>query len=104
MIRYGVYISEPAEADILDVFKYIASQLNSPVSALNMVDAIEEALNSLEEMPYRYPPVSDERLAAMGYRKLTLKNYIIFFTVDEESKVVDIERILYARRDWLSIL
>jgi plasmid stabilization system protein ParE len=40
----------------------------------------------------------------MGYRKLIVKNYIAFFTVDEKAKTIDVERILYARRDWLRIL
>jgi plasmid stabilization system protein ParE len=48
--------------------------------------------------------VTDERLAMKGYHKLPVKNYIIFFTIDEKSKVVDVERILYARRDWYLIL
>lgn len=39
-----------------------------------------------------------------GYRKLIIKNYIAFFTVDEQARVVDVERILYARRDWLNII
>jgi plasmid stabilization system protein ParE len=55
-------------------------------------------------MPQKCPPVTDERLAVMGYRKLLVKNYIVFFTIDEQSKIVDVERILYARRDWHYIL
>jgi plasmid stabilization system protein ParE len=39
----------------------------------------------------------------VGYRQLIVKNYIAFFTMDEKN-VVDVERIFYARRDWLCIL
>ena len=49
-------------------------------------------------------PVTDERLASIGYRKLIVKGYIAFYTIDEQSKAVDIVRILYARRDWLQLL
>jgi plasmid stabilization system protein ParE len=55
-------------------------------------------------MPYACPPVIDERLARMGYRKLIVRSHIAFFTIDENAKVVNIERVLYARRDWLHIL
>jgi plasmid stabilization system protein ParE len=50
------------------------------------------------------PARRHERLASMGYRKLQVKNYIAFFTINEKDGVVDVERILYTRRDWLRIL
>ena len=40
----------------------------------------------------------------MGYRKLVVKNYVVFYLIDEKNKVVEIGRILYGRRDWLSLL
>jgi plasmid stabilization system protein ParE len=69
-----------------------------------MMDAIEEAVLGLVDIPQKYPLVTDERLASLGYQKLVVKNHIVFFTIDEKSKVVDVERILYVRRDWLRIL
>ena len=104
MAAYRVEVSEPAEKDLHDIVRYISSQLLAPMTAANMLDAIEASLTTLEDMPQKYAPVTDERLALMGYRKLLVKNYIVFFTIDEKAKVVDVERILYARRDWLNIL
>lgn len=104
MVEYRVDVSEPAENDIRNIIRYISAQFMAPATAAKMLDDIEEALGGLTEMPQKYPPVTDEKLASMGYRKLMIKNYIAFFTVDEKAKVVDVERILYARRDWISIL
>ena len=104
MAVYRVDISEPAENDLRDIVRYISSKLDAPITALKMMDAVEEAVGGLSDMPQKYPLVTDERLAAMGYHKLIVKNYIAFFTIDEKNKVVDVERILYARRDWLRIL
>jgi len=104
MITYKVEVSKPAENDLRDIVLYISGQLNAPMTALKMMDAIEDALNGLANMPQRCPLISDERLAAMGYRKLMVKNYIAFFTVNEKNRIVDVERILYARRDWLRLL
>ncbi|MEA4804860.1 type II toxin-antitoxin system RelE/ParE family toxin [Acetobacterium wieringae] len=104
MIIYNIEISEPAENDLRDVIHYISSQLSSPMTAINMMDVIEAALLFLSEMPQKCPAVRDDRLASMGYRKLLIKNYIAFFTIDEQAKVVNVERILYARRDWLRLL
>jgi len=104
MAKYRVDVSDPAESDLGDIIRYIASQLSAPLSALHLMEILEEAMEDLSDMPQRYPFVSDERLAQMGYRKLSVKNYIVFFSIDEKDKVVDIERILYGRRDWLRIL
>lgn len=104
MAHYRVDVSEPAENDLRDIVRYISAQLSAPLSAANMMDAIEEALRSLAFMPQRCPNVNDERLAMMGYHKLLVKNYIVFFTIDEKLKVVNVERILYSRRNWHRIL
>lgn len=104
MARYRVDVSDPAESDLRDIIRYISAQLSAPMTATKMIDVIEEAIAGLADMPQKCPPITDERLASMGYRKLVVKNYIVFFTIDEKSKVVDVERILYARRDWLRIL
>lgn len=104
MAKYRVDVSEPAESDLGDIIRYIASQLSVPMSALRLMELFEEAMEGLAEMPQRYPFVADERLAQMGYRKLPVKNYIIFFSIDEKNKIVDIERILYGRRDWLRFI
>lgn len=104
MATYRVDLSEPAENDLVDIVKYIASQLSAPLSALNMMDLLDEAMTGLSDLPQRCPAVRDERLSQMGYRKLIVKNYVVFFSIDEKNKVVNIERILYFRRDWLRIL
>lgn len=104
MEKYKVYISEPAENDLRDIVRYISAQLSAPITALKMMDIIEEAISELSFMPQKCPFVVDERLARLGYHKLVVKNYIVFFTIDEELKVVDIERILYVRRNWRHIL
>jgi plasmid stabilization system protein ParE len=104
MAGHRTDVSEPAEHDLMNVVRYISAQVDAPVTAVHMMDAIEEALGGLADMPQRYPPLAEERLAALGYRKLIVKNHIAFFTIDEKNKVVNVERILYARRDWMRIL
>lgn len=103
-MKYRIDLSEPAEKDLIDIVKYIASQLSVPMSAYHMMEMFEEAIASLSDSPQRCPLIADERLSQLGYRKLIIKNYIVFFSVDEKNMVVDIERILYSRRDWLRFI
>ena len=104
MVKYRVDVSDPAEEDLRDILRYISSQLSAPITALKMVDTIESALTKLANMPESYPLVRDDRLASMGYRRLEVKNYTAFFTINEKEKIVDVERILYARRDWANLI
>jgi plasmid stabilization system protein ParE len=104
MDKYRVDVSEPAEKDLQDIIRYISAQLSAPATALEMMEALENAMMSLTDMPQKSPPVTDEHLATMGYRKLLVKNYIVFFSIDEKGKVVSVERILYTRRNWSLIL
>jgi plasmid stabilization system protein ParE len=103
-VIYNIRHTESSERDLLDILRYIATELKEPATALRMVDTIDKIIESLSHMPHRCPLVDDERLAALGYRKLHVKNYIAFFTIDELKKTIYVERILYARRDWLHIL
>jgi len=101
---YNVNLTEPAENDLRDIARYISSQLNAPSAALNMMQTLKEAIAKLEMMALSHPFVGDDRLAALGYRLFPVKGYIIFYMVDEKEKSVDVDRILYGRRDWRNIL
>jgi plasmid stabilization system protein ParE len=104
MSRYKVFLSNTVEQDIRDPFNYIAKTLKVPITAMDHLEAIEIALADLEANPEVHPLVRDERLAALGYRWLPVKGYVIFYTIGEAKKSVDVVRVLYAKRNWASIL
>ena len=104
MDTYDVNITEPAEDDLRDIARYISSQLGVPGTALNVIQAIKKAVSKLEKNALIYPLVRDDRLASIGYRSVTVKNYTTFYVVNEKEKKVDVDRILYSRRDWKSIV
>jgi len=37
-------------------------------------------------------------------RKLIIKNYIAFYRINENKKIVTIERIIYGKNDWINKL
>jgi plasmid stabilization system protein ParE len=104
MEKYKVSVSAPAKRDIREIHSYISQQLMESQIADRIFDALYAAVGSLVEMPHRFPIVTNERLATIGYRKLVSDNYIIFYTIDETAGIVYVERVLYSRRDWLSLL
>lgn len=104
MDKYTVDVLQPAKHDMRDIYLYIANELHVPIAAADLLDEIENALGRLAFSPHGNPRVRHERLAHQGYRMLIIRNYIAFFTINEQAKVVEVERILYGRRDWANIL
>ena len=107
MDNYRIFVSEPAIEDMAEIAAYISTQLNSPDTAENMLDAFHEAISSLACMPKRYPLVRDDLLASLGYRLMPVKNYNVLFSVNESlsnARDVNIERVLYSKRNWKHLL
>ena len=103
-MSYSLNITDIAEEDILATVKYIADILKNPIAANNLLDEIERHEKILEDTPGIYTFVRDEYLAGKGLRYVTIKNFMLFYTIDEENKIVNIIRFLYGRRDWKNIL
>ena len=47
---------------------------------------------------------SDERLAQEGVRSFPVKNYTIFYVVDEQIQIVTIISVMYSKRNWANLL
>ena len=101
---YFVNITDIAEEEILSTVKYISGELKAPKAANNLLDEIEKHEEILEKTPNIYPNVPNEYLAIKGLKFVIIKNYLMFFTVDEDAKMVNVIRFLYGRRDWKNIL
>ena len=101
---YSLVITDIAEKDILDTVYYIANVLKAPAAANNLLDEIERHEEILENTPNIYPVVPDEYLAQRGMKFTRIKNYLLFYTINEDEKIVTVIRFLYARRDWKNIL
>lgn len=97
--QYELQYLPTARKDIYDLTLYIANQLHAPESALRIVDAMEASIERLSEFPYAFPVYRTIKPLATEYRMLPVEGYNVFYTVLEEDKVVEIHRVLYAKRD-----
>ena len=88
-----------ARQDLHDIYEYIAFTLSAPDAARNTSERIVEAVSSLESMPKRNPLYKDEPWHSKGVRFVPVRNYLVFYTVDEETDTVSISRIMYGGRD-----
>lgn len=84
-----------AQQDLKDIYEYIAYSLQNPDVARNLYQKIIQSVYSLKSMPERNPLYKEEPWHSRGLRFVPIKNYLLFYTVNQETQVVSIARILY---------
>lgn len=102
--RFRVAITKRAYEDLDSIYGYIKNDLKNENVALDLIDEIEKSILRLKDYPYSCCLVEDDKLKDQGYRKLIVKNYITFYLVSDEEKVVSIMRILYGRQDYKNMI
>ena len=90
MEKYEVKIFSTAKQDLLEIIDYLNTL--SPETALRYYDKLTEEIGGLSHMPERCPRP----------RYLIVENYLVFYTIS--GQMVQIQRILYGRRNYQNIL
>lgn len=88
-----------ARRDMVEIVRYIAGELKNPIAAQRLAEELVKAGDSIPAFPYANPAYIPIRPLKHEYRKLLVQNYLMFYWVDEEKKLVTIARVIYARRD-----
>ena len=101
---YRIEITTSARNDIYDIFNYISNELNNISAANKLKIKLFKEINNISIFPFGSPIVYINFKSIYKYRSLKVKNYSIFYTVNEELKVITIVRVLYSKRDFNSIL
>ncbi len=97
--NYTVKITEPAQRQLQDIFRYIAEELQKPVTAIHLLDLLEREILSLAQFPGRIALTEEEPWHSEGIHKMPVKNYLVYFWIDEIRKYVQITAVIYGRRE-----
>jgi len=92
--KFRVDITEAAEADVAEIWEYIAQ--DKPDAATAFVLRLEEQICTLERFPERSPLVPENELLGTAYRHLLHGNYRTIFKI-VGSRVI-ILRVLHGAR------
>ena len=103
-MRYSVSVTEKAKRDLRSIINYIAFKLKSPMAAQNLLDEIEEQIEGLAQFPERFQLYELEPWHSRNLRMVSVKNFVILYIPDIETKVVNVYRIFYGKRDIAAIL
>ena len=89
-----------AEEDLSEIINFIAADNLS--AAVALANKIENDLMLLSENPFMGRVPRDEEIKNLGYRYLVVQNYIIFYTVEDNT--IFVHRILHQARDYKTLL
>ena len=101
---YAVKITEQARSQIQEILHYITTDLQAPDAALHLIDALEKSIASLSLFPCRIALTDEEPWHSCGIHRMPVKNFLVYFWVDENAAKVQVTAILYERCDQLQQL
>lgn len=103
-MTYNVKITDTAKNDLREIAFYIADSTKNIDIALQFINELEERCTQLCEFPNSGAYPKDRILKSSGHRFLSHKEYLIFYTIDEETKTVYINAFFNAKKDYLRVL
>ena len=99
MKKYQVRITKYAQQQMKDIAKYIKIELKNPDAAKKLMYDLMQAILSLSNLPQRISLVEEIPWYDAGIRKISIKNYLIYFWIDEEKNYVHITAVVYSKRE-----
>ena len=94
--------SPEAIRDLDEIWAYLLDELQNSDAAVSTVDGIVERIDQLRGFPQMGPALSSITEMESDYRFLVCGGYLAIYHVGDAAVFVD--RILYARRDYLRVL
>ena len=101
---YNVRVTEHAHDDLDQIVSYIIGDLSNPSAALTLLNAVEHVYEKLAETPNMYGLCRKPLLSRQGYRKAPIGEYLMIYKVDEDAKLVYIERFFSHLEDYEKLL
>jgi plasmid stabilization system protein ParE len=99
---YKLNFAKHFQEDVKSTVNYIKNTLQAPVASERLKDKIRKTYKNIKQNSFMYPIVPNDNLASLGFRFTMVKNYMLFYIVEEDQ--INIIRFLYGRRNWINIL
>ena len=78
---------------MLEIVRYISRELQNPDAADRLAGELVNAAEGVLLFPYATPTYQPIRPLKHEYRKILVQNYLMFYWVDEEKKLVTVARV-----------
>lgn len=103
-MKYSIVRTDKADEQLRDIILYIADDSGSVDIALNYLNKVEKAVNSLEDFPMSGSIPKYSILRKQGFRVLVVERHLIFYKINEDKKEVVIYAIIDGRREYRNLI
>ncbi len=104
MSRYEIKVTPYAKSQMQEIRDYIIFQLMNPDAAKNLLLEMQKRINDLEFMPESVKTIEEQPWGSQGIRKIIVKNFSIYFWIDEDNRTVHIVAVTYSKRNQKNVL
>ena len=92
-MKYTIKFLQIARDDLREVRTYLSQFY--PSTAGNFLTELRKQVDRLKDMPLMCEQYHDEPY----YRKLMVGDYLVFYHVNDENRMIEIHRVLHGSRD-----
>lgn len=97
--EYEVKITRQALEQMRAIAHYVSYDLMAPEASENLMNNLKAAIMKLAVLPKRHSVIEEEPWRSEGVRKITVKNFLIYYWVDDEHYKVQVTAVIYRKRD-----
>lgn len=97
--EYSYRFTHHAVMDLEDDITYLSEDLKNIKAATDFQNRFEQSICRIRTFPNSGIRVFNEYLKRKNVRKIRVKPYMIYYSVDDKNRLIIILRIIYEKRD-----
>ena len=99
MNEYEVRVTRQALEQMKEIVHYISNDLMAPDAADNLLDKMKAEITKLSSFPKKHALTDEEPWRTEGVRKIVVKNFLIYYWVDDENNRVQVTAVIITFKD-----
>ena len=93
-----------AKKDMYDIIYYISNELKNPTAAKKLEKKFLDGEKNILSFPYGIPAYKPIKKLIHEYRSIKINNFLMFYIINENTKVITIVRVLYQKMNINDVL
>ena len=102
--KYNFHLTPLAEQDMETALAYITETLCNRKAAIDLLDKIEHAIETIREFPYSAADCKSFLVTNDTIRHILVDNYVLIYEINEDEKNINILRFRYTRMDLSKLI